>query len=233
MLEPSSILAGISLVIATNLLPAETPAQTLCAPNQSCQQAESDYSQTHELLSAYSSIPTLSTSKSTAYGVAAAPKGYVPPKLPLRMAAASFEKNSEQSATTQVSLPHLDASSSDPHPLSSDRLFELVNLTRSAYGHQPLATDGYLCQIADERLPELKDEIFGPKAMHSGFKARQFPIRITENLIHQRTEEKAVSWWLNSSIHRSALLSGTHTHGCVRCIGNSCVMLYTSFAAKP
>lgn len=117
--------------------------------------------------------------------------------------------------------------------LNSDVIFSLVNQIRASHGLEPFAVDDRVCAIANERAPELYAEIYVNGNMHAGLARRQptIPFLVTENMISQNTEQEAVNWWMNSYIHRSAIL-GSHTHGCVRCEGNNCVMVFTSFIAK-
>jgi uncharacterized protein YkwD len=117
--------------------------------------------------------------------------------------------------------------------LNAETIFSMVNQVRVQNGLAPLEKSPEVCAIANERAPELYAEIFVTGNMHAGFARRQPSISywMTENMIHQNTEQQAVSWWMNSPIHRSAIL-GNYTHSCVSCQGNSCAMLFTSFVAK-
>ncbi len=117
--------------------------------------------------------------------------------------------------------------------LNPDTIFAMVNDIRVQNGLAPFEKSSELCAIANERAPELYAEIFVNGNMHAGFKRRQpsIPYWLTENMIHQNTEQQAVTWWMNSPIHRSAIL-GNYTHACVACQGNSCAMLFSSFVAK-
>lgn len=117
--------------------------------------------------------------------------------------------------------------------LSADTIFSMVNQIRSQYGLAPLEQDSRICQLTQERAPELQAEIYVTGAMHAGFQRRQkdFPYWATENMISQQTEEQAVNWWMNSPVHRSAIL-GNYTHSCVSCSGNNCAMIFTNFTPK-
>ncbi len=117
--------------------------------------------------------------------------------------------------------------------LNPEVIFSMVNQIRTQNGLAPFAKDDRVCAIADARAPELYNEIYVNGNMHAGIARRQseIPYWITENMISQNTEQQAVNWWMNSPIHRSAIL-GNHTHSCVSCSGNNCAMLFTSFIAK-
>ncbi|HRN95821.1 MAG TPA: CAP domain-containing protein [Candidatus Levybacteria bacterium] len=113
--------------------------------------------------------------------------------------------------------------------LNPDTIFTLVNQIRAQHGLAPFEKSAELCSLASERAPELYTEIFVTGNMHAGIARRQpnLPYRVNENMIHQNTEQQAVTWWMNSSIHRSAIL-GSYTHACVGCQGNSCAMLFAN-----
>lgn len=115
--------------------------------------------------------------------------------------------------------------------LNSQVLFQLVNDHRQAQNLPPFQESPELCQIAHNRAPELDNEIFGDSYIHAGFDALNLDFRVTENMISQETEAAALNWWLNSSIHRKAILSGA-SHACVSCGGRSCAMLFSSFEPK-
>jgi uncharacterized protein YkwD len=67
--------------------------------------------------------------------------------------------------------------------------------------------------------------------MHAGMARRAFDYWVSENIIYNNTEQGAVNWWMNSPVHRSALLGDTK-YACVACSGNSCSMIFTSFIPK-
>ena len=118
------------------------------------------------------------------------------------------------------------------HTLDSQKLFELINLHRTSINLAPFQSHPDVCDIANQRVPELANEIFGNQPLHAGFRARSFPFWITENLIHQPSEEAALNWWLNSPIHRRAIESTKYQFSCGACSGNNCVQLFTSFDPK-
>jgi len=115
--------------------------------------------------------------------------------------------------------------------LNADVLFNLVNATRVQYGLAPFLKDERICAVTVSRAPELDSEIWVTHTMHAGFYARNLPYRATENIISMRTEQEALTWWLNSPVHRAALL-GNYTHACTACAGRSCSMIFTNFEPK-
>jgi uncharacterized protein YkwD len=115
--------------------------------------------------------------------------------------------------------------------LNADVLFNLVNATRVQYGLAPFLKDERICAVTASRAPELDSEIWVTHTMHAGFYARNLPYRATENIISMRTEQEALTWWLNSPVHRAALL-GNYTHACTACAGRSCSMIFTNFEPK-
>lgn len=115
--------------------------------------------------------------------------------------------------------------------LNADVLFNLVNATRAQYGLAPFQKDDRICAVAVSRAPELDNEIWVTHTMHAGFYARNLPYWATENIISMHTEQEALNWWLNSPVHRAALL-GNYTHACTACSGGSCGMIFTNFEPK-
>lgn len=117
-------------------------------------------------------------------------------------------------------------------PLDPNVLLDLVNQYRAQLGMVEYQTHPDLCELADSRAPELHDEIFRGVGLHAGLRRRQLDYYVTENMIHQPTEQAALNWWLSSGLHRRAIESGTFTHSCGACQGNSCALLFTNFTPK-
>jgi len=115
--------------------------------------------------------------------------------------------------------------------LNAEVLFNLVNSVRTQYGLAPFQKDDRICVVAASRAPELDSEIWVTHTMHAGFYARNLPYWATENIISMRTEQEAVMWWLNSPVHRAALL-GNYKYSCIACAGRSCGMIFTNFDPK-
>lgn len=115
--------------------------------------------------------------------------------------------------------------------LNADVLFELVNNYRDSIQLPRFEKEERVCKLAQERTPELYNEIFVNGNMHAGLYNRNLPYWITENMIHLQTEEGALNWWLNSSVHRNSI-QGNYKYSCVACEGNSCSQLFTSFDPK-
>lgn len=109
--------------------------------------------------------------------------------------------------------------------LNAAVIFALVNEERARAGLQAFSEHPVVCAIAQSRAPELENEIFGTSYMHAGFQARHLPFHATENMISQQTEQAAVAWWMNSSVHRAAILGNTQ-YACVACQGKSCAMIF-------
>jgi uncharacterized protein YkwD len=133
--------------------------------------------------------------------------------------------------TVSVS-PEPSATVADAAPgLDPETIFAMVNAHRTQRGLPPFQKSGDLTQIAESRTPELQGEMYGGGGMHAGFYNRHLPYWATENMISQNTETDAVNWWLNSSVHRSAI-EGNYTHASVACEGKNCAMIFSSFAPK-
>jgi len=141
------------------------------------------------------------------------------------------------SAPTPTTLPSpTDSTASLPAyatdgRLSADVLFSLVNQKRAEAGLLAFEKHPDICALAESRKPEIENELYGNSALHAGFRARDLPWRATENLISQQTEEKAINWWMNSSIHRSAIL-GSAKYACIACQNKSCAMIFSSLEPK-
>jgi hypothetical protein len=118
------------------------------------------------------------------------------------------------------------------YQLNADVLLEKVNNHRIAIGLTPLQKDAALTDIAISRGPELFDEIFVNGNMHAGFYARNLPYWATENIIYYNDEDGAFNWWMNSSIHRSAIENASYTHTGIACDGKACSQIFTAFVAK-
>ena len=129
-----------------------------------------------------------------------------------------------------VTVPH--NSQNEAHFLKPEIILSLINQHRTDRGLTPLVEHQDLCTIAQSRVSELDEEIFGPTPMHQGMRDRNFSYWITENLIHQPTEEAAFNWWISSPVHRRAIESSTHIYTCGACQGNNCTQLFTSFITR-
>lgn len=115
--------------------------------------------------------------------------------------------------------------------LQPGKLFQLVNDYRVSIGLAPVEYDQRVCEITNSRAPEITNEIYGSSYMHAGFQSRNLPYWASEIIIHMRTEEEALRWWLNSPVHR-AQIQGNYKYACLSCSGNSCVMIFTNFEPK-
>lgn len=117
------------------------------------------------------------------------------------------------------------------HPLSPEILFNLTNDYRTRIGLSPFQKEEKVCEIVKERANEIHNEIFVTGYLHAGFYAKNLPYFATENLIYAQTEERALSWWLNSPIHKAAI-AGNSKYSCLECSGNSCSQVFTSYTPK-
>ncbi len=137
-------------------------------------------------------------------------------------------------SVTPIPLPQVtpdQSAGSSGSVLNAETLFQMVNSYRSSVGLAAFEKDPRICEVATSRGPELDNEVYGSSYMHAGFKARNLPYWATENMISMRTEAEALQWWLNSPIHRSAIL-GNYKYACVSCAGKSCAMIFTNFDPK-
>lgn len=131
---------------------------------------------------------------------------------------------------TSTAVPTPIPSTTDD--LDTSKILTLINQHRQSKGLAPLASDDRLCNIASDRRPQLQNEMFGSGYIHQGFNSLALDYWITENMVHQPSEEAALAWWLRSSLHRSAIESASHTHSCGICQGHTCIQLFTSWQPK-
>jgi len=141
---------------------------------------------------------------------------------------------SSESAVVEMVRVEVKSEAIEPEitELNAEVLLGLINDHRVKIGLSPLQKDESLMQIARERTSELFDEIFVNGNMHAGFYARNLPYYATENIIYNRSEAGAFNWWLNSSIHRSAIQNSEHTHTGIGCSGRTCSQIFTHFQPK-
>lgn len=123
------------------------------------------------------------------------------------------------------------AASDVQKPLNADVLLTLVNEYRVKINLKPFVKDPSLCDIVAKRATELYDEIYVNRNMHAGFHAMNLPFWASENIISARTEQEALTWWLNSPIHRSAIQSA-NTYSCGVCKGLECAQFFTNYEPR-
>lgn len=114
--------------------------------------------------------------------------------------------------------------------LNSTIIFSNINAIRAGRGLAAFETSAILQEVALSRLSELEGEIASGR-FHSGLYARKLPYWITENMKYGSNEAGTVTWWMNSYVHRSAIL-GNHKYSAGACLGNACIQLFSSFVPK-
>lgn len=115
--------------------------------------------------------------------------------------------------------------------LNADTIFTLVNTQRSANGLPSLQKNNTVCSIANQRAPQVYDEIFTTGKLDSGLKAMNLSYWLTENIINDSSEQDAVDWWMADSSHRQVIL-GNYKYSCVACSGFNCAQIFTSLVPK-
>ncbi len=115
--------------------------------------------------------------------------------------------------------------------LNAEKIFTMVNSHRANIGKAAFIKEDSLCRIAENRAPQIKDELYGGKKMHSGFYGLNLPYWATENIAAYSTEEQTVKWWLSDYIHKKAIESD-NKYSCVACSGRYCSQVFTSFIKK-
>ena len=154
---------------------------------------------------------------------------------PIESTLGSTSTASEESLEVEADT-NAEVDSSPPPPagvgLNTDLIFDLINDHRTSKGLPAYQKDDRLCSIAQKRAPQLNNEMFGGGYVHQGFNQMDLDHWITENMVHQPSEQSALNWWLNSSLHRRAVESTSHTHSCGICSGNTCIQLFTGWIEK-
>ncbi len=112
------------------------------------------------------------------------------------------------------------------HSLNPEVILSLINEKRAQANLAPLEKDEKVCEVANLRAPELSGEL-AKGQLHAGFYGRHLPYPAAENVIYMRSEEAAVDWWMNSSVHRRQLL-GDYKYTCVACSGESCTEIFAN-----
>lgn len=115
--------------------------------------------------------------------------------------------------------------------LNADTLFSMVNQKRADAGLPAFEKHPDVCAVAESRKPEIENEVYGSSSIHAGFRARNLPFRASENMISQGSEEAALNWWMNSSIHRAGIL-GSSKYACLVCQNKTCAMIMSSLEPK-
>lgn len=136
---------------------------------------------------------------------------------------------SSSAAVESITQPTPSAGSSGG--LNAEILFATVNQTRAQTGLPPFQKHPDVCQVAYSRAPEIENEIYGNSYIHAGFKTKNIPFWASENMISQQTEQEALNWWLNSPVHRSAIL-GNDMYACTVCSGKTCAMIFSNLEPK-
>ena len=119
---------------------------------------------------------------------------------------------------------------SDSTELNSERIFELVNQYRTSQDLAPFERDDKVCELAQVRSTELRAEL-NNGTIHSGLYGRGLPYWIFENAKVGSNEEGTVAWWISSPLHHQSIV-GDYKFSCVRCTGDHCSQLFTSFSPK-
>lgn len=212
MIQTLGLLTGTTLSLLTPNQ-AGLAQLTIEDPHTASESAQvSDFSYQHQVMSTYGAeIPHINIDRADL-------------RIKAEVTTVEIESTTEQQIDQLAML--------SANPLESTELFDLVNAHRVFMELETLKEDEYLCSLADKRLPQLNEEIFGDTPMHKGMETIGQEFWITENLIHTTNETKALDWWLSSPIHRRSIESPTYTHSCIACTGNSCTQLFTSFLSK-
>ncbi len=132
-----------------------------------------------------------------------------------------------------------DKSSPTPSPVAfvkklaanAEKLFQQINDHRKTLGLTPFEKEERICKIAEDRAPQIHDEVFKEGPIHKGFKALNLPYWATENAAAYESLEQNLKFWLSDSIHKKAI-EGDSKYSCIACSGTSCSQIFTSFTPK-
>jgi uncharacterized protein YkwD len=122
--------------------------------------------------------------------------------------------------TSEVTLTNLD----------SEVIFAMVNSYRTGRGLPAFEQNAEVCSLAEVRSVELKSEATNG-TIHAGLYVRPLPYWIFENAKYGSDEAGTFAWWISSPLHHSSIV-GDYKYSCVRCSGNYCAQLFTSFTPK-
>ncbi len=117
------------------------------------------------------------------------------------------------------------------HELSAERIWEVVNDWRGREGLLRYQEDPYLCEIAEERVGEIKEDF-----SHSQFEGSAEEYYSSsdfnafgENLARDISyEEGVLRGWLDSPGHRH-ILEADYTHSCIRASGPFVVQIFAKY----
>ncbi len=151
--------------------------------------------------------------------------------LPTSTLIPKIELKKEEKKEEVVKTPALQFTPNPTGELSAEVLFEMVNAHRASISLPVFEKEAQVCHVAEARRQGIADEIFQGLPLHAGFYNMNLPYWATENMIYQHTEQEALSWWLNSPVHRSAI-EGNYRYACGVCNGEVCNMVFTNLEPK-
>jgi uncharacterized protein YkwD len=175
--------------------------------------------------------PTISPTPSARPTAKSSPKTSLKPSISPKITLKITVSPKPTASLSPIVKKPISSVSVSPASLSGDVIFDLVNQHRVSIGRPALIKDTVLCSIAQTRAPQVSDELYGGKKMHSGFYALNLPYWATENIAAYATESQTVKWWLSDYIHKKAI-EGTATHSCAACSGRFCSQIFTSYVKK-
>ncbi len=129
---------------------------------------------------------------------------------------------------SQISKPHTVPTVTETPfvPLSSDRLWTLINEYRVEKGLSPFIKDQRLCKISDSRVVDILEDYSHDKLYSDDKYTRDYAY--SENIDISWTEEESVRDWSDSPSHRKAL-EGSWIYSCISTKQKSTVQIFSSF----
>ncbi len=153
--------------------------------------------------------------------------------LPENVATPEASVVTTKSSPTPIATPTPTPTPINTPPSSQnfDLIWNMINEHRNKIGLPAFEKDERLCKIAQNRGPQLHNEIFGDGIMHQGMKDLNLPYWNTENIVAYESEQRNFDWWMSDDIHRRAIESN-NKYSCGTCFGNACVQEFSSFIPK-
>ncbi len=175
--------------------------------------------------------PTLKPTSTPTPGSPDTPIVTAKPSEKIKVQSGQAPKPTSTPTPTPFPIPTITKQAAPVNGLNANELFAMVNNYRSTFDLPPFKKDEAVCAIAQNRAPEVYNEIYGNSAMHSGLRAMNLPYYVNENIINFTTEQHAFNWWINDKIHRDAILAD-YTYSCIACHAHNCSEIFTSYIPK-
>lgn len=132
---------------------------------------------------------------------------------------------------TPAETTYIAPSPSPKIGLDEGKLWSLIQEWRQSQGLKPYIKDQRLCSVAEQRLPEIRNEWSHDKFEKRFSNAQYWPYdyEIAENLAQGFDSEKnLLESWLSSSSHRK-ILNYSYTYSCIETSDGYAVQVFANF----